>query len=112
MIPKLTAARDIHNVDRLLAQLQAKAGLQKPILVHASLETAQGVVNVEEIATASPRMQGISFGPADLAASRRMKTTRVGGGHPGYLVLSDPDAENPDAPRPTAQQDLWHYSIG
>ena len=47
--------------------------------------------NVEEIAAASPRMQGMSFGPADLAASRRMKTTRVGGGHPGYRVLADPD---------------------
>ena len=53
----------------------------------------------------------MSFGPADLAASRRMKTTRVGGGHPGYLVLGDPDPDDPEAPRPTAQQDLWHYSI-
>ena len=56
---------------------------------HAILETAQGVANVEEIAYASPRMQGIALGPADLAASRRMKTTRVGGGHPGYRVLTD-----------------------
>jgi malyl-CoA/(S)-citramalyl-CoA lyase len=53
----------------------------------------------------------VSFGPADLAASRRMKTTRVGGGHPAYLVRNDPDPKNPDAPRPTAQQDPWHYSI-
>jgi malyl-CoA/(S)-citramalyl-CoA lyase len=99
-------------VDRLLAQLESRAGLKRPILVHALLETAQGVAHVDEIAAASPRMQGMSFGPADLAASRRMKTTRVGGGHPGYLVIADPDPENPDAPRPTAQQDLWHYSIG
>ena len=42
-----------------------------------------------------PRMQGMSFGPADLAASRRMKTTRVGGGHPGYRVLADPDRRGP-----------------
>jgi malyl-CoA/(S)-citramalyl-CoA lyase len=112
MIPKVEGAWDIHYVDRLLAQLEGKAGLRRPILVHAILETAQGVVNVEEIAGASPRMQGISIGPADLAASRRMKTTRVGGGHPGYLVLSDPDPENPEAPRRTAQQDLWHYSMG
>ena len=83
------------------------------ILIHAILETAQGVSNVEEIAAASPRMQGMSFGPADLAASRRMKTTRVGGGHPGYRVMEDPeDPENPEANRVTAQQDLWHYSIG
>src|SRR6476620_6399027 len=111
MVPKVEGAWDIHYVDRLLAQLEAKAGLEKPLLIHAILETAQGVVNVEEIATASPRMQGMSFGPADLAASRRMKTTRVGGGHPGYRVIEDPDPDNPDAPRATAQQDPWHYSI-
>ena len=112
MVPKVEGAWDIHYVDRLLAQLEARHGLQRPILVHAILETALGVANVEEIAAASPRMQGMSFGPADLAASRRMKTTRVGGGHPGYVVLSDPDPERPDAPRVSAQQDLWHYSIG
>jgi len=111
MVPKVEGAWDIHYVDRLLAQLEAKAGLTKPILVHAILETALGVANLEEIAYASPRMQGMSFGPADLAASRRMKTTRVGGGHPGYLVMSDPDPSDPEAPRATAQQDLWHYSI-
>ena len=112
MIPKVEGPWDIHYVDRLLAQLEAAAGLDRPILVHAILETAQGVANVEEIAAASPRMQGMSFGPADLAASRRMKTTRVGGGHPGYLVRTDPDPKGTDAPRTTAQQDLWHYTMG
>ncbi|HEX6619092.1 MAG TPA: aldolase/citrate lyase family protein, partial [Solirubrobacteraceae bacterium] len=111
MVPKVEGPWDIHYVDRLLAQLEAKHGIDKPILIHAILETGQGVVNLEEIATASPRMQGMSFGPADLAASRRMKTTRVGGGHPGYRVIEDPDAENPEAFRPSAQQDPWHYSI-
>ncbi len=111
MVPKVEGPWDIHYVDRLLAQLEAKAGLERPILVHALLETGLGVVNVEAIAAASPRMQGMSFGPADLAASRRMKTTRVGGGHPGYLVLGDPDPDASNAPRPSAQQDLWHYSI-
>jgi malyl-CoA/(S)-citramalyl-CoA lyase len=112
MVPKVEGPWDIHYVDRLLAQLEARAGLERPILVHAILETALGVANVEEIAAASPRMQGMSMGPADLAASRRMKTTRVGGGHPGYRVLSDPDPDDPDAPRASAQQDLWHYSLG
>src|SRR4051812_5399761 len=112
MVPKVEGAWDIHYVDRLLAQLEARAGLDRPLLIHAILETALGVTNLEEIAAASPRMQGMSFGPADLAASRRMKTTRVGGGHPGYRVIEDPDPENPDAPRASAQQDLWHYSIG
>jgi malyl-CoA/(S)-citramalyl-CoA lyase len=111
MVPKVEGAWDIHYMDRLLAQLEARAGLKKPILLHAILETAAGVSNVEAICGASPRMQGLSMGPADLAASRRMKTTRVGGGHPGYLVRTDPDPDRPDAPRPTAQQDLWHYTI-
>ena len=111
MIPKVEGAWDIHYVDRLLAQLEAKAGVQRPILVHAILETHLGVVNLEQIASASPRIQGMSFGPADLAASRRMKTTRVGGGHPGYRTIADPDPDNPDAPRPSYQQDPWHYSI-
>jgi malyl-CoA/(S)-citramalyl-CoA lyase len=110
MIPKVEGAQDIHYVDRLLAQLEARAKLERPILVHAILETASGVANVEEIATASPRMQGMSLGPADLAASRRMKTTRVGGGHPGYVVLADPGEEG--TPRASAQQDLWHYTLG
>src|ERR687895_2762612 len=111
MIPKVEGPWDIHYVDRLLAQLEARAKLERPLLIHALLETSTGVVNVEEIAFASPRMQGMSFGPADLAAFRRMKTTRVGGGHPAYRVIEDPDPDNPDAPRATAQQDPWHYSI-
>jgi len=111
MVPKVEGPWDIHYVDRLLAQLEGKHKVQRPILVHAILETALGVANVEEICAASPRIQGISFGPADLAASRRMKTTRVGGGHPAYLVRSDPDKADPQAPRPVAQQDPWHYSI-
>jgi malyl-CoA/(S)-citramalyl-CoA lyase len=111
MVPKVEGPWDIHYVDRLLAQLEARAGLERPILVHAILETSVGVTNLEEIANASPRMQGMSFGPADLAASRRMKTTRVGGGHPGYRVIEDPDPADPEAPRVSSQQDPWHYSI-
>ena len=108
MVPKVEGPEDIHYVDRLLAQLEARASISRPIQLHAILETARGVANVEEICAASPRMQGISLGPADLAANRRMKTTRVGGGHPGYLVREDPVG---DAPRATFQQDLWHYTV-
>ncbi|CAN5277399.1 CoA ester lyase [soil metagenome] len=111
MIPKVEGAEDIHYVDRLLAQLEARANLTEPILVHAILETARGVANVEEICGASPRMQGLSLGPADLAADRRMKTTRVGGGHPGYLVRQDPPGGDVEADRATYQQDLWHYTV-
>jgi malyl-CoA/(S)-citramalyl-CoA lyase len=110
MLPKVDGAWDIHYLDQLLAQLEAKHAVKKPILIHAILETAEGVMNVETIAGSSPRMQGISLGPADLAASRAMKTTRVGGGHPEYKVLAD---ASPDGgARPAYQQDLWHYTIG
>ncbi len=108
MLPKVEGAWDIHYLDQLLAQLEARHGVKKPILIHAILETAEGVNNVEAIAAASPRMHGISLGPADLAASRAMKTTRVGGGHPDYVVLADAAGE---APRQKFQQDPWHYTI-
>src|SRR6185312_1312315 len=129
MLPKVEGVWDIHYLDQLLAQLEARHAIKRPILIHAILETAQGVNNVEAIATASPRMHGMSLGPADLAASRAMKTTRVGGGHPEYKVLADapqvgstrpaqtkePISGKPDIgsdkPRGTAQQDLWHYTI-
>jgi malyl-CoA/(S)-citramalyl-CoA lyase len=111
MLPKVEGAWDIHYLDQLLAQLEAKHAVKKPILIHAILETAEGVNNVADIAAASPRMHGISLGPADLAASRAMKTTRVGGGHPDYKVLADAaSGATPDAQRAAYQQDLWHYT--
>jgi malyl-CoA/(S)-citramalyl-CoA lyase len=108
MLPKVEGPWDIHYLDQLLAQLEARNGVTRPILIHAILETAEGVKNVDAIATASPRMHGMSLGPADLAASRGMKTTRVGGGHPDYTILAD---AADDAPRARFQQDLWHYTI-
>ena len=104
--PELHAdAGNARKVGRRFAQLGPIVG------AYRKLETARGMVNIEEICGASPRMQGLSLGPADLAANRRMKTTRVGGGHPGYLVRADPDPADAEAPRPTYQQDLWHYTI-
>lgn len=109
MVPKVEGPWDIHFVDQFLAQYEARHALRKPVLIHAILETAEGVKNVDAIATASPRMHGMSLGPADLAASRAMKTTRVGGGHPEYKVIADPQADG--GPRAVAQQDLWHYTL-
>jgi malyl-CoA/(S)-citramalyl-CoA lyase len=109
MIPKVEGPWDIHFVDQYLALLEARHGIKKPILIHALLETAEGVKNVDQIVCASPRMHGLSLGPADLAASRGMKTTRVGGGHPFYGVLADPVEGQPE--RSFAQQDLWHYTL-
>src|ERR671916_1874418 len=104
MVPKVEGPWDIHYVDQLLAQLEARHGVKKPILVHAILETAEGVKNVDDIAAASPRMHGMSLGPADLAASRGMKTTRVGGGHPEYKIVADPA---PGGAERASAQDLW-----
>src|ERR671922_1222945 len=109
MLPKVEGPWDVHYLDQLLAQLEAKYAVRKPILIHAILETAEGVDNVADIAIASPRMHGISLGPADLAASRAMKTTRVGGGHPQYKVLADAIAGG--GPRAAVSQDLWHYTL-
>jgi malyl-CoA/(S)-citramalyl-CoA lyase len=109
MVPKVEGPWDIHYVDQLLAQLEARHALTRPVMIHAILETAEGVKNVDAIATASPRMHGMSLGPADLAASRAMKTTRVGGGHPEYKVLAD--VGNAGAARAAYQQDLWHYTL-
>ncbi len=109
MLPKVEGPWDIHYLDQLLAQLEARHGVVKPIMIHAILETAEGVKNVEAIACSSPRMHGMSLGPADLAASRAMKTTRVGGGHPEYKVIADADASGDT--RVGYQQDLWHYTV-
>ncbi len=103
MLPKVEGPWDIHYLDQLLAQLEARHAVKKPILIHAILETAEGVNNVAAIATASPRMHGISLGPADLAASRAMKTTRVGGGHPDYKVLADARRGGGAARAPTSR---------
>ena len=61
MVPKVEGPWDIHYLDRLLAQLEARAGSRRPILLHAILETQLGVINLEEIAAASPRIQGMSL---------------------------------------------------
>ena len=83
MVPKVEGPWDIHYVDRLLAQLEAKAGLDRPLLVHAILETSLGVVNLEEIAAASPRMQGPG---ADAAEQERGTELRLA----SELVLDVP----------------------
>ena len=83
MIPKVEGPWDIHYVDRLLAQLEAKAGLERPILVHAVLETAQGVANLEEIAVRLPAHPGHELRP------RR----------PGRLAAHEDHARRRRAPR-------------
>ena len=110
MLPKVDGAWDIHYLDQLLAQLEARHGCQEadPDPRHPG-DRARASTMSRRSRPPRPRMHGISLGPADLAASRAMKTTRVGGGHPDYKVLAD--AAQPAGPRRTIKQDLWHYTI-
>ena len=100
MVPKVEGAEDIHYVDRLLAQLEAQGRARRGrCWCTPSSRPPAASPTSRRSAGASPRMQGLSLGPADLAANRRMKTTRVGGGHPGYLVREDPVGDDLDARR-------------
>ena len=110
MLPKVEGPWDIHYADRLIAQVEARAGLSRPVLLHAVIETALGVVNVEEIAAASPRMAGMSLGPgrprrvawhAHDARRRR----------PSRLHACSRTRATPGAPRASSLQDLWHHTL-
>ena len=109
MLPMINTSEEILFADRIIALNEAKNRLKKQIKIHIILETAEGVMNVESLAACSPRLHGFSLGPADLAASRGMKTVRVGGSHPDYGILSDPKEKT--SKRKFLQQDLWHYSL-
>ena len=110
MIPKVEGPEDIHYVDRLLAQLEAKAGLGRPLLVHAILETARGVANVEEICAAAAHARAVARPgrprrqPADEDHPRRRRPPRA---------TSCGRIRRPTTRRAAAtyQQDLWHYTI-
>lgn len=111
MIPKVESPEDIFRIDWLLALHEARVGLKRQIQLHFICETALGFTNFREIAIASPRNQGASFGPADFAADFGLNTTQVGGGNQRYQVMSDFISSEPDAERQTALQDMWHYPI-
>ncbi len=73
MMPKVQRAADVIAMDLLLTQIEKNAGLEVGhIGIEAQIETALGLINVEEICAASPRLETIVFGPADFAASMEM----------------------------------------
>jgi citrate lyase beta subunit len=78
MLPKVGAARDVVFVDMLLSQIEAHRGLSWPIGIEAQIETAQGYVYLREIASSSPRLEALIFGPGDYAASMRMPSSGIG----------------------------------
>ena len=89
MIPKVGNAADIYAVDALVSSIEAAKGRKKRISLEVIIETAAGIAHVEEIAAASPRLQAMSLGAADFAASMGMQTTGIGGTQENYYMHRD-----------------------
>ncbi|QQP90290.1 CoA ester lyase [Skermanella sp. TT6] len=107
MIPKVGTAADVYAVDMLVTQIEAAKGRRKRIGFELIIETALGMANIDEIATASSRNESLHFGVADYAASTKAQTTGIGGPNPSYGVLTDKDG---DKPRDYHWGDMWHYA--
>ncbi len=101
MIPKAGCASDIYAVDALVTSIEAAKGRGKRLGFEAIIETAAGISHVEEIAAASPRMQALSLGAADFAASMGMSTTGIGGTQENYYMLREGEKY---------WSDPWHWA--
>lgn len=89
MIPKVGNAADLYAVDALVTSVEAARSRKKPIAFEVIIETAAGIAHVEEIAAASPRLQAMSLGAADFAASMGMQTTGIGGTQENYYMIRE-----------------------
>ena len=87
MIPKVGCAADVYAVDALVSSIEAAKGRAKRIGFEVIIESAAGIAHVEEIAASSPRLQAMSLGAADFAASMGMATTGIGGTQENYYML-------------------------
>ncbi len=105
LIPKVGVAADVYAVDMLVTQIETAKRRDKRIGFEVLIETALGMANVEAIAQASKRLEAMSFGVADYAASTCARTTVIGGVNKDYGVLSDKDA---DGRREYYWADQWH----
>ena len=108
MIPKAGTAADIYAIDMLVTQIEDATKVEKRIGFELIIETALGMMNVDELAGASPRLESLHFGVADYAASTKARTTVIGGPNADYHVLTDPDD---DGNRDVHWGDMWHYPI-
>jgi len=111
MIPKVGTAADVYAIDMLATQIETAKGRKKRIGFEMIIETALGMANVAEIATASPRNESLHFGVADYAASTKARTTQIGGPNPDYGVLTDKSEEGEAGERQYFWGDMWHYPI-
>ncbi len=89
MIPKVGCAADVYAVDALVTAIERAKGRTKPVGFEVIIESAAGIAHVEEIAASSPRMQAMSLGAADFAASMGMQTTGIGGTQENYYMARE-----------------------
>ncbi|MBE2277898.1 MAG: CoA ester lyase [Rhodobacteraceae bacterium] len=101
MIPKVGCAADVYAVDALVTAIERAKGRQRPISLEVIIETAAGIAHVEEIAASSPRLQAMSLGAADFAASMGMQTTGIGGTQENYYMIREGQKYWPDP---------WHWA--
>jgi malyl-CoA/(S)-citramalyl-CoA lyase len=105
LIPKVGVAQDVYAVDMLVSQIEAAKKREKRIGFEVLIETALGMANVEAIAQSSARLEAMSFGVADYAASTRARTTVIGGVNKDSGVLTDKDGQGN---RQYFWSDPWH----
>jgi len=101
MIPKVGCAEDIYAVDALVTAIERAKGRSKPVAFEVIIESAAGIANVDAIAAASPRLQAMSLGAADFAASMGMQTTGIGGTQENYYMLHEGQKH---------WSDPWHWA--
>jgi malyl-CoA/(S)-citramalyl-CoA lyase len=101
MIPKVGCAADVYAVDALVTAIEAAKGRTKRISLEVIIESAAGIAHVEQIAASSPRLQAMSLGAADFAASMGMATTGIGGTQENYYMLREGAKYWPDP---------WHWA--
>ncbi len=101
MIPKVGCAADIYAVDALVSSIEAAKGRGKRLAFEVIIESAAGISHVEEIAAASPRLEAMSLGAADFAASMGMQTTGIGGTQENYYMLHEGEKH---------WSDPWHWA--
>ncbi|MEL7513868.1 MAG: L-malyl-CoA/beta-methylmalyl-CoA lyase [Pseudomonadota bacterium] len=89
MIPKVGCAGDLYAVDALVTAIETAKGRKKKIAFEVIIESAAGIAHVEEIAAATPRLEAMSLGAADFAASMGMQTTGIGGTQENYYMLRE-----------------------
>jgi malyl-CoA/(S)-citramalyl-CoA lyase len=111
LIPKARGAADIHLVATLLTQIEDAVGIERRTGISALIETAPGMLHLDEIAASCPeRMEALIFGVADYAASLQSHTASIGGSDAGYAVITDPSEGGGDD-RELHWGDQWHYPL-